>query len=206
MSTNQLHGKSFENCIKGSFGSASDGGRKSNSHWDIEAIFDKKFKLPTSVKTSKNKIIGLSDARRFWTTDEDCRILIGFYKQIKNVKCFYKLCDVHLTKNERKKLLGNISYNEVELFHNKIKSYKLGQHHAARLFAKKYNENNFKGKSIIKLNPKIDSKSQRRLQCSISLDDLISFTKYNKIYNEGEFYNGVSFEFKIQSSKREFNK
>lgn len=68
MTNNQLHGKRFEDFIKGCglFPGSSDSGRSVTAGFDIEAKFDKIRGLPTSVKSSGSDGIGLSDARRFF--------------------------------------------------------------------------------------------------------------------------------------------
>ena len=59
--------------------------------------------------------------------------------------------------------------------------------------------------STVQLNPKIDSKSQRRLQCSISLDKLIpNINKYN-FYDKDDFYRDISVYWTIKHSERLFS-
>ena len=53
-------------------------------------------------------------------------------------------------------------------FEEKIKSFPVGEHLEARAYAKNWKKEN-KGKTgLLTINPKIDSKSQRRVQCSIN--------------------------------------
>lgn len=54
--------------------------------------------------------------------------------------------------------------------------------------------------SFIILNPKIDSKKQRRLQCSVNLEVLKSHIKNYKEYID--FYKEIQIDIKIKSSKR----
>ena len=61
---------------------------------------------------------------------------------------------------------------------------------------------------IINLNPKIDSKRQRRLQCSLSLNLLIEKSiNYNIIHTsyDSRFMN-IQLPININSKQREFNK
>ena len=176
MSINQLHGKTLEDYLKSAFQGASDHTRSVSSSWDIEKQFDKTKKLPTSIKTSKKGQIELADARKFWQINEPYRFLIAKYNQNGNIKIFHTLYEFEITLEEHQKLLGNISYSEVEDFHNAILSYKKGFHKEARQFSK-FKKSSLKSRSIVQLNPKIDSKTQRRLQCSITLNSLLSNIK-----------------------------
>lgn len=77
MSKNQLHGKTYEDHLKSVFPGSSDHERSAGSAWDIEKQYDKILKLPTSIKTSKSKIIELADARKIWLLNEPYRLLVG---------------------------------------------------------------------------------------------------------------------------------
>ena len=203
MSTNQSHGKSYENYVKVAFPGASDHNRLPSSSWDIEKEFDKQNSLSTSIKTTKNEIVGLADARKFWSIDEPYRLLIGTYKQNSGIKTFQKLFEYRITIAEHSKILGNITFSEVEDFHNALSGFKLGLHRQARTFAK-FKKSSLKSRSIVQLNPKIDSGMQRRLQCSITLNSLNGNVKDKYVYDS--FYRGISVNFIIQSNEREFNK
>jgi hypothetical protein len=90
MTNNQLHGKKFEDLIKGCglFPGASDQSRSSTVGIDIEAKFDRSHGLPTSIKTTGSGIVTLSDARRFWAIDYPFRMLVGTYRQVSERKLF----------------------------------------------------------------------------------------------------------------------
>lgn len=201
MSINQLHGKTVEDHLKSAFPGSADHERKPNDSWDIEKIFDDIDGLPTSIKTTKTNIVCLADARKFVNIIEPYRILIGRYKQINDVKHLYQIEEYLVTIDEHKKLLGDLLPVEVEIFHNSLLKYKLGEHKEARIFAKSMKKS--LPNSIIQLNPKIDSKKQRRLQCSIKIEDLSNNVKIKNTYKD--FYKKIGVEFKIKSDSREFN-
>lgn len=208
MSKNQLHGKTYEDHLKSVFPGSSDSARLPHSSWDIESKFDKDKGIPTSIKTVKNKgkiSIDLADARKFWSIDRDYRMLVALYDQSNDVKNFHTLYEFHITKAEHQQLLGSVSFSEVESFHNILLSYKEGSHAECRSFAKQ-KKAHLKNNSIVQLNPKIDSKTQRRLQCSIGLDNIRAIVKTQNVFYANDFYRGISVAFSIQSSKREFNK
>ena len=86
-SHNQMHGKSFENIIKATncivTSAATDRERSSNSKLDIDGSDDRAHGLPTSIKSSKTNMVGLSDARQFWQSFDlaPYRMLVGRYRQ-----------------------------------------------------------------------------------------------------------------------------
>jgi hypothetical protein len=203
MSLNQSHGKTFEDHLKSAFPGTSDSDRSYLSQWDIEKEYDKIDNLPTSIKTSKNNVIELADARKIWKISEPYRLIVSQYKQNGIIKEFYILYEFKITKNEHIKMLGDITYTEVENFHNNLLIFTKGQHESARKFAK-ITKAALYSRSIIQLNPKIDSKCQRRLQSSINLEKLVEHIKDKHILNKNDFYRGISIHFAIQSSSREF--
>ena len=90
MTKNQLHGKKFEDFIKGCgrFPGASDAERSVTASFDIEGRFDRELGLPTSIKATGNKGVGLSDARRFWSLNKPFRMIVGAYRQEVDQKVF----------------------------------------------------------------------------------------------------------------------
>lgn len=192
MSTDQLHGKAFEDRIKAAlFRGSSDGGRSATSKFDVEAHFDKAYQLPTSIKSAKhigNVTIGLSDASRFWLNVDPFRMIVGLYQQCDFRKEFFEVHEFFIHGDMYSKLKGEITYCEVNNLHKDmgIKNYPKGCHLQARDFAHQEVLNiKSKGGAII-LNPKIDSKTQRRLQCSIKLQELIDITESGIPYRSSE--------------------
>jgi RNAse (barnase) inhibitor barstar len=208
MSKSQSHGKMYENYIKSAFTGASDYSRPQDSLWDIEEKFDNIDHLPTSIKVTSSGIVDLADARRFWLIDQSYRLLVAEHNQKnKEIKQFINLHEFLILYEEHCKLLGNISYKDIEDFHNNLLIYKFGKHNEARLFSKNrkilFKEQLMQ--STVQLNPKIDSKTQRRLQCSISLDKLIpNINKYN-FYDKDDFYRDISVYWTIKHSERLFS-
>lgn len=211
MSDNQLHGKTYEDHLKSVFPGSADHERSLQSAWDIEAEYDKIAKLPTSIKTTKKAKAGsktrveLADARKFWSIDESYRMLVAVYDQKGGMKQFHTLYEFLITKDEHQKILSPISFSEVEGFHNNLLSYGRGFHEQCRTFAKQ-KKLQLQSNAIVQLNPKIDSKTQRRLQCSIYLSSLVSSVKTQTMYQVSDFYRSISVSFTMQSSEREFNK
>lgn len=176
MSSNQLHGKKFEDFIKacGLFPGASDSGRSITAGFDIEARFDRLRGLPTSIKTSGNDTIALSDARRFFTVNEDYRMIVGRYEQAENRKIFGQVHEIIVTRQVSSVLKGALTLEEVTAMHDgfSLAIFPRGDHQPAREWAHSRKAKLAGVSSKIILNPKIDSKIQRRLQCSVRLADL----------------------------------
>jgi hypothetical protein len=177
MTNNQLHGKKFEDLIKscGLFSGSADGGRSPTARFDIEAKYDKILGLPTSIKSTGSNIVGLSDARNFFSISEKFRMLVGRYKQLGPHKQFHNVHEFILTPTTLAKLRGEVTLQDVVDFHNGLllTAFPVGSHSAARQWARQRKAAMVDKPSMITLNPKIDSKSQRRLQCSLRLLELI---------------------------------
>lgn len=186
-SNSQMHGKAFENMLKAVF-NASDTQRSNTCKFDIEAKFNKEQNTPVSIKTIKQgtKSICMSDARRFFENEESFVMLVGVYVQKDKRKVFEHIVEYNITNEALKKIKGELTLQDVQDFHMEIKNFAYGYHIEARDFAKqKLKQLKNKQTSII-LNPKIDSHSQRRLQCSLPVDKLEKILgKENiKVHNE----------------------
>lgn len=181
MSRNQLHGKKFEDFIKacGLFPRASDSARSVNAGFDVEARFDRELGLPTSIKASGNDSVALSDARRFFALDVPFRMIVGRYDQVEKQKVFARIHEFILTPDALDALRGDLTSAEVAQFHEGLllQHFPRGEHHAARAWAKAQQTKLVGVTTCIVLNPKIDSKAQRRLQCSVPLRALIEVCK-----------------------------
>ena len=203
MKSSQKHGKIIEDMIKSSFYGSSDNSRKHTSEFDIEASFDKALSIPTNIKTCKdgcNPSVCLADARRFWKRNCKHRLLVLPYCQESDIKIFNSVFEFIFNESSLSNLKGNICFEDICDIHNELKEY---EYQEARNIAKENISNLLKyKKSIIKLNPKIDSKYQRRLQCSISLCDLVKNIPHVK---HDAFFGDIVLPIKIKSSVRKFN-
>jgi len=209
MTRNQLHGKKFEDLIKacGLFSGSADGGRTVIAKFDIEARFDKNLGLPTSIKSTGSDTVGLSDARRFWGMDDDFRMIVGRYEQHGTIKTFSVVHEILLSNDDLRELRGNISYKEVTDFHDgmSLNRFPAGHHDEARLWAQQQKKILESQHSSVILNPKIDSKSQRRLQCSIALPTLINISASQGRYtSHSEWIGDLKLPVQLNSSALEF--
>jgi hypothetical protein len=203
---NQLHGKTIEDMIKSAFQGSADCSRSLSSRFDIEAIFDKERHLSTSIKTSKKGNIELADARRFFENTNEFRLLICRYEQKGLKKIFNEIHEVFIDKKILDYLKGQMPYEVVVDFHEKLKSFPVGKHVEARIFAKEHKEvlQNTYSSNII-LNPKIDSERQRRLQCSMNINHLYSaFPDCYTVHKDN--YKVLCLPLSIFSESRKFKK
>lgn len=209
MSVNQLHGKKFEDFIKacGLFPGASDSGRTIIADFDIEARFDRVRHLPTSVKSTGNDTVTLADARRFFSINQDFRMIVGAYEQIEKQKKFAQIHEFILTYAGLEMLRGTLDVAAVTSFHSDIGlgQFPRGSHVEARAWAVGRKAELASHSTRIILNPKIDSKSQRRLQCSVRLGDLIVA---GETYGEYKLHTDAIGDFALpviqNSARREF--
>ena len=190
MSTSQSHGKQFEDHLKAAlFPGAADHGRSPTSAFDVEAQFNKERGVPCSIKTAKaGSPVCMADARRFWTIDEPYELIVSeWVAQGSNKKQFERVHRFFITPEVHQELTGQVTADQVEQVHEGLKEFGLGQHHAARRWAREQKAALAPVTSTAKasLNPKIDSHTQRRLQCSMKLSDLKAVTEGRTVQHQG---------------------
>jgi hypothetical protein len=102
-------------------------------------------------------------------------MLVGLYRQEGNSKIFFVVHEFLLLPEMLDVLRGAITFADIEALHNGLllPHFPIGQHKAGREWAQSEKKRLVEKLSQITLNPKIDSGSQRRLQCSVKLQSLI---------------------------------
>ncbi|MGI9252039.1 MAG: hypothetical protein ACR2PR_12770 [Pseudohongiellaceae bacterium] len=211
-STSQMHGKSFENMIKAANGiftlAVADRKRSPNNMFDIDAGDDRVHQLPTSIKSTNDDTLSLADARRFWESFDfmPYRMLVGSYKQEEQIKIFNTIHEIILSDCYKSDLLGEITAEEISDFHDGIKSFGFGKHKEARAWAQERKRELQPKCGLVTLNPKIDSKKQRRLQCSVQLPNLIEILDDcdQKLHKKG--FGKLLLPIRIVSGTRKFGR
>lgn len=210
----QMHGKSFENIIKacGLFShAASDRKRGPGGPFDISAGDDLNFGYPTSIKSTKGNAAALSDARAFWQSFDEApyRVLVCKYGQTGDVKACREIHEFIFQKEHRAVFFGEVTYDEVAGFHESIglTHFPKGRHMEARKAARNIKSGLMERLGILILNQKIDSGTQRRLQCSVKIKSLMErFGKPDVGYRlHTESIGDVLLPLRIRSTPREFN-
>ena len=132
--------------------------------------------LPTSIKTARftgpNSLVCLSDAVRIAGLMEvpKMRLLVALYQQEGQNKVFSEVREYLIEANEWKTLMGSVPVDLIDDFHVALRA---GDPSRARQVARQWKKRlSDEFPSSMRWNPKIDSKTQRRLQCSVRLCDI----------------------------------
>lgn len=164
-----------------------------------------------SIKVSKNgKSIGGGDIIRFNKhCKEGFKLIVGCWNQKnESTKVYNCVYEFDILSNDYEKLWGLIPFNELKSFVDYVKSIPPGKEEQEKniiVWKKKRSDlYNKYGKGIIDIAAKIDSKSQRRVQCSMKVEDLIlANIKYKKYTNS---YRGIKLPYEQKSISRQFKK
>lgn len=188
MAASQQHGLDIEQRIREEF-------QRRNRSWlpsrlPLEPGYTARFDVPgyvdpygqgisTSIKSAKlqswtgNALVCLADATRIadLTTFDTTRLLVALYEQKGNQKIFREIREYLITGAEWEKLTGGVSAELMAEFNREIK---ISSATRARLMAKKWKARLAEQfpDTLIRWNPKIDSRGQRRIQCSVHLRDI----------------------------------
>ena len=147
-------------------------------------IVPKEFRhLPVSIKICKNRCpIGFGDALRQFKVDEDFLLIVGFWEQNGANKNFVAVEAVNVTVQDWKNLFNPLTEKDLQLLDSTIKNKET--HYTEVRKAAKEIKIFFPPTKMI-LNPKIDSKMQRRLQCSLPFgvfwNDVVKKESYRNV-------------------------
>jgi hypothetical protein len=163
----QRHGFTFEEWVRKQF----FGGYQAPSytgHWDVPAERNEKFGgIPVSIKTAKiGTPIGFGDALRQFSIREDFLLIVGYWKQDGGNKRIVNTIAAPITTLIWGSLWAPITLNDLRELDSAIKDRTIGYQESRRRAQAIKTAPPFTSAAIT-LNPKIDSKTQRRLQCSI---------------------------------------
>ena len=151
-----------------------------------------------SIKTTGNNTICCSDLLRMMK-HTDYRLIVGCYNQVGKKKVFHTQYEFLIQPKDYAVLWGKMDYQLVESFVDFVKGIPEGPKAQKDT---KFVRDNFQqsvscNEALFSINPKVDSKKQRRVQCSLKLDELIA---------SGVQYTKEDLNLTIQSSRRKFNK
>jgi len=209
----QKHGFTFENYIRKHVFNLSEKSNDTSIH-DIrkeQNCYNNNENC--SIKTTKNNIIYCSDILRFYNYnfDEKNTIIVVQYLQIENRKHVKHIYEINYNKECHQLLFGNLPLYEIENYVNNVKSIpknitvdkaksKFNYLEEKDKLNKKYN---FK----ININPKVDSKKQRRVQCSITNFESVlqKFITYKSSYIEPNIIRNIPILPFINSATRKRN-
>lgn len=187
MSASQEHGFEIERLLKKEFQQRNKGWFPQyvpiqaghTARFDVPDYVDPYGKgIPTSIKTARilnsRAIINLSDANRIadLVNFDQTRLMVALYHQMRSKKVFGEIREYIITGNEWNNLIGGTPLDLINGFSNAIKQEK--DTHKAKNEARVWKERlqELFPETPMTWNPKIDTKGQRRLQCSVSLEAL----------------------------------
>lgn len=209
----QKHGFSFEEWVRITFFGSYHGSYMQK--WDIpadahaqQAIPQHLRGFPVSVKSAKyGSPIGLGDIIRQRTIAESFVIIAGFWKQIsEQEKRFIEMEAVLFTPQVWESMWGDLTVEKIEPLDSRIKDSGV-PHTEAREIAKTWKSDIVsKAKSTIVVNPKIDSKKQRRIQCSLPFKVFWQFAGREPQPTDSAGLFGKPFPNPVKSGSREFNR
>ncbi len=163
----QNHGVVFEKWIRDTFFDGYEP-QSYTQKWDIPGSANKRFAgIPVNPKATKYRTpVDLGDALRQYKIDEEFYFVLGYWQQEAEKKRFVNVVAAKINPREYRKLWGDVKLEDLQKLDAIIKN--TPDYKEARKLAQAMKKTAPFNTSIITLNPKIDSKTQRRLQCSLS--------------------------------------
>lgn len=172
MPTSQKHGFLWENYIRKIVFGLSEEQNNTDIH-DIPS-YKNKFDINenVSIKTTCGSNIDCADIIRFFGYDHDNAkhtIICLIYKQLGSSKTIRKIYEIDYSKNMRDYLFGTISLQELQDYVKLVKSIPKGNVSKEQkdLYISEKKRLQLHHNMRINISPKVDSKTQRRVQCSI---------------------------------------
>lgn len=200
----QRHGLVFEEWIDDTF---FDGYRPPSytQKWDIPASANKRFGgIPVNPKATKYRTpVDLGDALRQFDIAEPFMLVIGYWRQEGDEKRFVNIVAPRIAPADWRKLWGPVTRADLERLDAVIKDRSLTPPQARAAALKMKREPPFT-QCVFVLNPKIDSKTQRRLQCSLRFDDVFRYLAPDadrRVHEHPSLF-GVEFPAKVDSKPR----
>lgn len=209
----QYHGIEFEDIIIKSITGFSKidydrfkvGGHTSSMDIIKDLHSDKNY----SIKSSSGPLY-LSDVNRFMNhcKNDDFTIILGIWSQLNDIKRYNMIYEIDITPNLWNFLWGNIIQEDIMQFIRYVKEIpagKQGQLDHRNLWKELRTSIYSKGKGLVNIDAKIDSKTQRRVQCSIRFNELISNSdvKYREYTDK---YRGIELPYDQKSNQRSKSK
>ncbi|MBW3635166.1 MAG: hypothetical protein KY445_01715 [Armatimonadetes bacterium] len=167
----QNHGVVFEKWIRDTFFDGYEP-KSYTQKWDIPASANKRFGgVAINPKAIKYRApVDLGDALRQYQIDEPFIMIIGYWQQEGDKKRFVNVVAARIEPAQYRKLWGDVTLEDLRKLDAVIKE--TPDYREARKLAQAMKKSKPFSSSIITLNPKIDSKTQRRLQCSLSFGNV----------------------------------
>ena len=150
-----------------------------------------------SIKTSKGNTVDCGDILRR-RQETDYNLVVGVYAQCEDNKVFHTEYTFYIRPEHESILWGKMNYNLLAEYVDYIKNIPAGKQAQQETKAKRTVLKNCitDKNALIKIHPKVDSKKQRRVQCSLKIKQLIK---------AGIDYKVTTIRETVHSPKRKFN-
>jgi len=217
MAESQAHGNTIEDIViqakfsitKAEYDSRKPGGYTNS--FDIVSGIPESSEHNESIKSTKSSTVYLADILRFYNsvTNHSFKLVVARYRQegdTKIIHAFHEfVIDHEFSDRSLEIFYGNMPLFELEKFVTYVKNIphgKNGQRDNATLWKLRRDDLYTLGRGIVNIDAKIDSNSQRRVQCSVELLDLIENFPHTT-YREN--YHSIKLPYTISSLVRERN-
>jgi hypothetical protein len=167
MAESQRHGFTFENEVLKAYGLEPSSLPYTRAH-DIPADKNTKEPMNISIKAAGQKSVDMGDILRIWDEAAGTPILLTvlFYQQDGDKKKLKEIYQVDLTES-RALLFGTATKDELQSYVASVKAIPHGEPSAEVRQSYKDGAQALNRKmGFLQVRPKVDSKSQRRVQCS----------------------------------------
>jgi hypothetical protein len=214
MSANQNHGFLFEDAVIRSV----TGYSKFDYQYLLPNGYTSKMDIVKDIHSDRNfsikvagrgNSIGCGDALRFYDqcANEEFIMVIGIWDQITDdIKRYQEIHEISFSPANFHEIWGDIKRQDLDEFVRYVKSIPKGRDAQLKSRDKwKIKKDQLCGSScghIIKINPKIDSKSQRRVQCTLDMSRLTHIGLPHIIYETD--YRGIGLPYEQESTPRYF--
>ena len=127
-----------------------------------------------SIKTTGCNVVDCGDILRR-RQEEKYNLVVAVWEQVGMTKVFHTEYTFYISPSDSDKLWGKMSYMKLKEYDDYIKSIPAGKEaqqetKTTRTILKTVTEDK---KALFTINPKVDSKKQRRVQCSLKIKQLI---------------------------------
>ena len=127
-----------------------------------------------SIKTTNGNKIDCGDILRR-RQETDYNLVVGVYEQCGDNKVFHTEYTFYIKPEHERKLWGKMNYNQLAEYVDYIKNIPAGKEAQQETKTERtvlkncISDNN----ALMVIHPKVDSKKQRRAQCSVKINELI---------------------------------
>ena len=155
-------------------------------------------KFNYSIKTTGKMTVECADILKRME-EKEYKLIVGCYNQKGENKIFHTQYEFFITSDDATKLWGDMTYEQIVQFVNFVRAIPPGKEGQKNTLKERniLKEQIQCKNSLMKINPKVDSKNQRRVQCSFKLKEMLL---------SGIPYIKKDINIIIQSKKRTFNK